>query len=101
MELLSKEERKSFISSLSKEEKKQLKDLVEKKMCCMDCGRVLGRKSLEYNIFLCGFENLDKLSCLRCSAIGIRNFRNELSCAVFGEDGHYDEIDFDDFPGFR
>lgn len=101
MELLSKEERKSFISSLSKEEKKQLKDLVEKKMRCKYCKRVLGRKSIEYNVFLFGFENIDKLSCLRCDDKHLREFQDELSYAMFDEPGCYDDIDMDDCPGFR
>lgn len=102
---MDKDERKQMLSYMDREEKKLFYATLKRKIICKDCGKKLGKKSLEEYIFLCGLDDEDlikgKAVCLRCGKKSLREFQDDLSEALFGEVGRYDEIDFDDFPGFR
>ena len=70
---------------------------------CSDCGKRLGRKSIADWAEMCGLEDLieEGALCIRCGQRGVREIQENLSFARFGEHDRYDEVDFDDFPGFR
>lgn len=105
MHRVTKNEIKSTLSYMSEEDKILYKKLFKQKIICEDCGRKLGKKSLEEYIYLCGVDDeslaMNKGTCIRCMDKEVKKLQDTLSFAVFGEEGHYDRIDFDDFPGFR
>lgn len=75
---------------------------------CVDCGRKLGIASIKDNVELFGLSHIleyrDQCMCLRCSERAVSKFQDELSFALFGEEGHYNEISTvfgDDIPGYR
>jgi U3 small nucleolar RNA-associated protein 14 len=101
---ITREDLKDMKDKMTHEELKQYRELFKKKIICQKCGRKLGKKSIEHHVFLCGInEDIlnGKSECLRCINKGVKRLKEELSFAAFGVYDRYDDIDIDDFPGFR
>ena len=72
---------------------------------CTDCGKKLSKAVIEEIIELCGADAEEAWwSCKNCTAKAHKDLLDDLSEARYGESGHYssfNDIDVDDFPGFK